>query len=59
MSVGIPFQEEIAGLKMVSNELLNELNRRFDFILNEKNSLFDACYLLATSLDPDLFFCSQ
>ena len=41
---------------MVSNELLNELNRRFDLILNEKNPKFDACYLLATALDPGLIF---
>jgi hypothetical protein len=41
---------------MVPKELLNELNTRFDFILNEKNPLFDACYLLATALDPDLLF---
>ena len=41
---------------MVENELLNKLNRRFDFFLNEKNPQFDACYLLATALDPGLIF---
>lgn len=42
---------KVTGLNVVSTAMLDDLNRRHDFITNENNPEFDSIYLLATSLD--------
>jgi hypothetical protein len=41
----------VTGLNVVSTAMLDDLNRRHDFITNENHPEFDSIYLLATSLD--------
>ncbi|KAI9559669.1 hypothetical protein GHT06_013674 [Daphnia sinensis] len=44
---------EIVGLNLVSNAMLVDLKRRFDFITIPSSSHFDPTYLLSTILDPN------
>ena len=41
-------------LRTVSNLLLAELKKRFNYIMDEYDPEFDATYLVATFLDPHL-----
>lgn len=45
---------KVPGLKGVCESLLTELNRRFAYIMDESSSDFDATYMIATLLDPEL-----
>lgn len=44
---------EVVGLNLVSNAMLVDLKRRFDFITVPSSSHFDPTYLLSTILDPN------
>ena len=43
-----------AGLREISEALLDEMNRRFEFMLDIRHPNFDPIFLLATALDPNL-----
>jgi hypothetical protein len=43
-----------AGLREISEALLDEMNRRFEFMLDIRHPNFDIIFLLATALDPNL-----
>ena len=42
------------GLIEVTNFLLSEMNRRFDYLTVESDPKFDCMFLLATAIDPNL-----
>ena len=43
-----------AGLREISEALLDEMNRRFEFMLDIRHPNFDIIFVLATALDPNL-----
>jgi hypothetical protein len=43
-----------AGLREINEALLDEMNRRFEFMLDIRHPNFDPIFLLATALDPNL-----
>jgi hypothetical protein len=47
---------EVVGLNLVSNAMLADQKRRFDFLTVPSSSNFDPTYLVSTILDPNYNF---